>query len=338
MRIAEESWSTSRRACQALVLLSALCWSVSGIAVRLVGTATEWQIAFYRALAFLLFVLLVIPKRRLIPRLREVGIIGILGGASLAVCFVTFVYALVHATVANALLLLSAYPIIATVLAAMLLREPMTPKALLAVGIASVGVVIMVFDGWVSGRFFGNVMGLCAALGYALYSVSIRAGKSRDMVPSLIYAGIFTIAVSGAVVSTGPGFVISAHDFALCMALGFIGIGAGFFFFTLGSRGLQTSELTLLSLSEVVLGILWVWILAGERPNASALVGGAFIAVAIAYRSMGDEASAGNDPAVASASGARGHVEALRPNAPNLVEPSMARLSRVRASSPEDAS
>lgn len=279
----------NRRFCELLVVLAAFCWSLSGVTVRFIDSATEWQIVFYRALAFLVFVILMLDRRQILSGLREAGLLGLVGGCSLGVCFISFIYAMTHATIANAIFLLSAYPIIASLLAVIVLKEILTGRATAAILMGFVGVSVMLLHGWEADRMFGNMMGLLAASGYAVYSVCVRAGKERDMTPSLIYAGLFAMLISGFVLQTQQGFAISAYDFILCMVLGFVAIGVGFYLFTLGSRGLQTSELTLLALLEIVLGILWVWIFAGEVPSQSTFIGGAIVMAAVIFRTLGTE-------------------------------------------------
>jgi drug/metabolite transporter (DMT)-like permease len=52
--------------------------------------------------------------------------------------------------------------------------------------------------------------------------------------------------------------------------------------FTLGSRYVPAAELTLLSLTEVVLGPLWVWLAFAEEPSRPTLLGGAILFASIA--------------------------------------------------------
>ena len=52
--------------------------------------------------------------------------------------------------------------------------------------------------------------------------------------------------------------------------------------FTLGARHVPAVELALLSMSELVLAPLWVWLAVGEVPSAFTLAGGAIVMTAIA--------------------------------------------------------
>ena len=64
-------------------------------------------------------------------------------------------------------------------------------------------------------------------------------------------------------------------DLALLAGLGVTQIGLGLIFLTIGARLIPAAEVALITLLEIVLGPLWVWIALGEQPSATTLVGGA---------------------------------------------------------------
>ena len=70
------------------------------------------------------------------------------------------------------------------------------------------------------------------------------------------------------------------------MGMGIFQIGAGLILYTIGSRSLPAAELTLLSLGEVLLGPLWVWLFLNETATLNTLVGGAILLIAIAGNSL----------------------------------------------------
>ncbi len=120
---------------------------------------------------------------------------------------------------------------------------------------------------------------LPAALGFA---IALRRGKTRDMLPSVCLAVVFTALVAGVMFSAGAGgFAISARDLGLCAAMGAVQIGAGLTIYTAGSRQVPAAELALLSLSEVVLGPIWVWLGVGEIPSLTTVIGGAVMLGAV---------------------------------------------------------
>ena len=63
-------------------------------------------------------------------------------------------------------------------------------------------------------------------------------------------------------------------------------VGAGLILYTLGSRSLPVAELALLSLAEVLLGPLWVWLFLGETASVFTLIGGAVLLAAIAGKAL----------------------------------------------------
>jgi drug/metabolite transporter (DMT)-like permease len=85
-----------------------------------------------------------------------------------------------------------------------------------------------------------------------------------------------------------PG-TIGAHDLGLMITLGFGQMGLGLAFFTIGARLIPAAEVALITLLEVVLGPLWVWLVLSERPSTTTLVGGLVVMVAVVLQAGGDE-------------------------------------------------
>jgi drug/metabolite transporter (DMT)-like permease len=155
------------------------------------------------------------------------------------------------------------------------------------------GVAVMVAGSLVIGTVVGNLLALGASLSFAGYNVLLRRGRANDMMPCVVIAGLVAAVISAPVVvatSAGPdvfgGFVIGARDFALCLAMGTIQVGLGLTVFTLGARHVPAVELALLSMSELVLAPLWVWLAVGEVPSAFTLTGGAIVMTAIAFQAL----------------------------------------------------
>jgi len=273
-----------------LVLLAGVFWSTAGIIVRLIESANEWQIVFYRSLALvltLLVVLVVRNGRTIFSVFRTAGVNAIVGGLCLGSGFACWIFALTHTTVANALFLLSASPFLTAILARIVIGERVARATWLAMTVALLGVAVMVGEGIIVGTLFGNVMGLTAALAFSGFTVALRRGKSVDMLPTVCLAGTFASIIAGTVIlATGIGFVVSGYDLSLCATLGIGQIGCGLILFTIGSRYVPAAELALLSLTEVVLGPLWVWIGVGEVPSLWTFLGGVIVLAAVTGRAL----------------------------------------------------
>jgi drug/metabolite transporter (DMT)-like permease len=271
-----------------LVLLSGAGLSLGGLFIRSIQEANEWQILFWRSLGIIAALLIYITIRsqgRVFQAFRVAGAKSVIAGLCLATGFTCFIFSITHTTVANTLFMLSAAPFITAALSRVLLGEEVTRGTWLAMLGAGAGVVVMVGEGFAAGARFGNLMALAAAFGFAGYSIALRSGRGVDMMPATCLAGLFG-AIGGAalIVATGSGFDVPATDIGLCVTYGVAAIGGSLIVFTLGSRHVPAAELTLLSLTEVVLGPIWVWMAFSETPSNLTLLGGAILLASIVGR------------------------------------------------------
>jgi drug/metabolite transporter (DMT)-like permease len=72
----------------------------------------------------------------------------------------------------------------------------------------------------------------------------------------------------------------------LLVLLGVGQIGLGLVLLARGAQLLPAAEVALISLLEVVLGPLWVWLARGEQPSAMAIVGGIVVMGAVVLQSL----------------------------------------------------
>jgi drug/metabolite transporter (DMT)-like permease len=73
----------------------------------------------------------------------------------------------------------------------------------------------------------------------------------------------------------------SLHDLSLLAGLGLFQLTLPCLLVVRLSRELSGAELSLLGLLEVIFGVLWAWLGAGEDPSSSTLVGGAMVLAAL---------------------------------------------------------
>ena len=153
--------------------------------------------------------------------------------------------------------------------------------------LAGCGITVMVVEGLSLGHLLGNVAALISAVGFACMTVALRWGKASDMLPAICLGGVFTgILAAVACLVTGVGFALSAGDTLLALSLGVVQLGLGLACFTAGSKVLSAAELALLSMSEVLLGPIWVWLFMSEVPGALTLLGGAVLMTAIGLNAL----------------------------------------------------
>jgi DME family drug/metabolite transporter len=278
----------------ALVALAGVFWSLGGLLIRLIEAASGWQIVLFRAIALALTLTLVIALRhrgRVVAAFRGAGWNGAVAGAALAGGFISFVLALLNTSVANATFMLGASPFLAAVLGRVVLGETIRRTTALAMAAAFAGILIMVGGGLVIGTIRGNLLALGASVGFAIFSVLLRRGRERDMLPCVVIAGAISALIALPIVLAGApslaaALALSPRDLALCAAMGAIAVGGGLTVYTIGARHVPVAELTLLSMTELALAPLWVWLAVGEVPSGYTLAGGAVILTAIAAQAL----------------------------------------------------
>ena len=268
-----------------LAILAPCFWSISGVVIRNMEGATEWQINFYRSGSLAVFVLVVLGvwyRTRLIQVLRAGGILAVIAGGFISIAYVGNIVALKHTTVANAMIMMAIAPIIAAVAARIFLAERLTDATTVAIVLALLGIAIMVGGGLSAGALYGDLVALFTVAFFGGYAVILRRASSVDMTPAVLYSGVIAAIVGGSVaLATGDGLVVSQRDLTLCVLLGVVQIGVGGLLFAVAARTVPAAQLTLIALAEPVLSPLWTWIGVGEVPAYATFIGGAIILAAV---------------------------------------------------------
>jgi drug/metabolite transporter (DMT)-like permease len=289
-RPAGEADRSARSLGLALVLGATLCWSLTGILVRLVEAASSWHIVLYRSLgvtAMLSAMIVVVHRGQVASVIRLAGWPGVLAGACSSASSVLFILALGRVTVANALFMTGISPFLAAIGAQALLGERIPLRAWSAMALATAGVTVMLGSGLALGQLTGNLLALGSAVSFAGHVLVLRANRQTDMLPAVLYAGLLgTLAGLAALHLGGVSPRVSPRDLLLGLTMGVVQLGLGLVLYTRASRHLPAAELQLVATAELVLAPLWVWIGVGEAPNAATLVGGAVVVLAILAQSL----------------------------------------------------
>lgn len=267
------------------VLAAGMLWSTVGLGIRLIENAEVWQILLYRSCSLAPFLFIILWWRsggRPFERIRLAGMPGVLAGLCLVAAYAGGIIALQATSVANAMLLFASAPFFTALLGWLVLREPVRRATFVAIAAAIGGIAIMVSDDTSSGAMLGNLAALFSAFGFAVFTVILRWGKTSDMMPSVFLSGLFAIAITASVcVFMGLPFVLSVNDGSISLIMGVFQVGAGLVLYTLGSKAVPAAELALLSMAEVLLGPIWVWLFIGEGAGVYTLLGGAVLLAAI---------------------------------------------------------
>ena len=241
----------------ALVFAAGVLWSTVGIGVRLIEAANVWQILLYRSISLSLFLFLIIAclkKSNPITSLLNTGYAGFIGGFALLAAYSGGIYSIQKISVANALLLFATAPFFAALLGRFFLREKISLATWTAIGTALVGVFIMVSDKFGSSSLSGSFAALGSAIGFAVFTLALRRGKSTEMLPTVFLSGLLAIPLTGLIcISTDTSVFLSQNDTVIALVMGVFQVGLGLVLYTTGSKTISAAELTLLSLSEVML-------------------------------------------------------------------------------------
>ena len=274
-----------------IVLIAGLIWSFGPLVVRKIDNAEliPWQYSFFRGSTIFLILnlyLFVNEGKKFFKNYERVGISGLIGGACLGVANITFVLSITTTTAAVTMMMLGAMPFTAAILAYIFLKEKISTTTFISMLIAAVGVIFISFDSKESGTLFGLVNGLISQLAFAGFTVSLRWRKKTPKLTTVSIGGVFAALVSILILFlNNNNILISLKNTSLSTLHGFL-VCSALILYSSKAKYLPAADLTLLSLTEVLGGILWVWIPwfgVNEIPSVNTLIGGGIIVSAIVF-------------------------------------------------------
>ena len=277
-----------------IVLIAGIFWSFGPYVVRNIEEAhtVPWQYLFTRGMVIFIllnFYLYMEEGLNFINNYKKIGASGLIGAFGLAAAMITFIWSITSTTAAITLLCLAAMPFITALLGFLFLKETISINVWISIGIATVGIIIMAFGNHEKNTLIGFILGIVSAVGFSIFSVSLRWRKETPKFTTVAIAGFFCFIVSTIVISmNGSDFLSSGKNEALFATHGTI-VCLGLILYSIGSKNIPAAELTLLSLTEVIGGIFWVWLPwlgINEIPSTNTIIGGFFIFIAIFYYSL----------------------------------------------------
>jgi len=291
----------SERRGQIYVALAALAWSTAGVLQRglQVNAATQVAVRAAFACVAILAYVAVAERGRVVESFRDVGRAGIGFAVAIASASASFIVALNHTTVAHVLFIQAMAPVLAALLAWLALGEQVGTRTAIALVVALAGVGVMI-GGPGGGSLLGDALSLLMALSFAVSIVISRHRKDVSMAPATCLAQVMLVIVF--LPFSTPGSV-PGDDLVALAALGAGQIGIGLVLLTLGAPLIPAAQVALITLLEVVLGPLWVWLAVGEEPTAATLVGGAIVVVAVVIQAVGGAPRRAAEPGAGGAVG-----------------------------------
>lgn len=280
------------------VLTAAMLWGCMGIFVRGIGERglSSMDAVAVRVIlsAVVTIAGLAIYDRSLLKiKLKDLwlfilsGLISIVG---FTFCYFTTIE---NTSLSVAAVLLYTSPIIVIFLSALLFKEKLTSKKLIACGIAFCGCVLVTGvienSGALSG--IGLMFGLLSAVGYALYSIFGRLLLMRGYSSLTITAYIFLIAAVGViplanwgVVSTFVGGGWGNIGYAVLMALLSSVIPYGLY--TIGLSYVEAGKASVMASIEPVVATIVGFIVFGETLSILSICGIGVVLLGVAILNM----------------------------------------------------
>ena len=180
-------------------------------------------------------------------------------------------------------------PFFTALLAFLFLKEKISLNVWISIRIAPVGILIMAVGNTEKNSLIGFVFGLTSSIGFSIFSVTLRWRKETPKFTTVAVAGLFCfITATIMILVNKQTFFATSYNSAMFSLHGVL-VCLGLILYSIGSKAIQAAELTLLSLTEVIGGIFWVWIpLFGinEIPSTNTIVGGFFLFVSLIYYSL----------------------------------------------------
>jgi len=271
----------------------ALLWSSAGALTRMLETAQGFELSFWRsffcAVAMVLILSLQERGRPLGPVIR-MGRIGLFSGLMWAVMFTCFMVALTRTSVANTLLVIGLSPLLAALLARVVLGQTINRITWIAIIAAGVGIWWMVHEAISSDGLTGILIALGVPLASAINLVTLRRVHAQlDLAPAVLLGALLSCA---ATLPLAWPLTAGARDLAILAILGAFQLALPCWLMVRALAWLAPHEVALIALLEVVLGPLWAWLFAGEITPAATLQGGVIVLAALIVNTLASRGTA----------------------------------------------
>lgn len=267
-----------------MLVLCTFLWSTAGVVTRASSVTNGWEAAFWRSLflgAVIAVLMLAQHRGGAARKLLSMGWPGFVSSLSWAAMLTCFMLALSLTSVANALFMFGVLPFFAAIAGRLFLGERVAPHTWLAIAVAAAGIGVMFHDSLRSGNIAGSLIALVVPLAAAANTVAVKLGRDRvDLVPALLLGAAISVLIAWPL--AGP-FSATPRDLALYGGLAVFQLALPCVLLVrVVLPRLSAAEIGLLSLLEIVLGPLWVWLALGEEPAGAVITGGLVVLAAVA--------------------------------------------------------
>lgn len=269
--------SLSKKRSKAMLLLAvtAALWSIGGLLIKLVD-AGPLAIAGARSAITCAVLLVYLRKPKFTWSVPQLG-----AALSCSATAILFVSATKITTAANAIMLQSTAPIYVAILGAWILKEKITRYDWLTIIVVMGGMGLFFIDNLSVGGLWGNIFAALSGVSFALFTIFMRMQKDGSPMESILLGNLFTAII-------GLPFLYqstpSPSGWIYLLILGIFQLGIPYVFYTAAIKNASALEAVLIPVIEPILNPVWVFLILGEFPGTSALIGGAVVLISITLK------------------------------------------------------
>ena len=270
------------------VFLATIGWSLSGVFVRLMPSLDGWQINCWRGLWMsiaLLVYLLFTHRGRAMERFDEIPFwVVMISALAFAIGTTFYVSSLTLVSTATVSVIGATSPLITGLLSPWITKERPHVSSWISAALALVGMFVIAKAGFEAGSVPGLLLSFGVPITFALQTLLLRKYRDHDMMMSICVGGLFSFMFAGLgslIFGHSSAFNISSHDFLLLLLMGPLQLALPLIFYGLGAKSVPAITLALVSMLDAVFNPFWSWLVVGERPETTSLIGGAIVLGAV---------------------------------------------------------
>ena len=280
----------------AYVFLATIGWSLSGVFVRLMPTLDGWQINCWRGLWMsiaLLVYLFITHGSKALERFDEIPFsVVMISALAFAVGTTFYVSSLTLVSTATVSVIGATSPLITGLLSPWITKERPHLISWFSALLALAGMYVIAKAGFEAGSTLGLLLSFGVPLTFALQTLLLRRYRDHDMMMSICVGGLFSfmfVGLASVVFGHASAFDISSHDFWLLMLMGPLQLALPLIFYGWGAKSIPAITLALVSMLDAVFNPFWSWLVVGEKPETTSLIGGAIVLGAVAVSILGGQ-------------------------------------------------
>ena len=262
-----------------MTFIGVVILSPDSVLIRL-ADADSWTVLFYRGLLMsigVMILLLVTYRSKTIVEFKKIGRGGLWIGWLHGIMTGTFVFAIMHTSIANTLVIISTGPIWIAIIAWFTLREKASLITWLAMIIVFIGIYIVMSANFGGQNIVGDIFALITAILMGFTFTLVRKYKTVNMVPTMAVGGIIAAIIA---CIFAPTLALKPEAIIYVVAMGVI-LAISFSLITIAPRYMPAAEVGMIMPLETVLGTLIAWRVINEVPSSNAIIGGIIVVITL---------------------------------------------------------